>query len=215
MAPKAPREVAGLGRPETPDEKLARIAQSRAERRSRQTIKNLVWSMLASLGVVVLLVLVVARPDDNLVQPVEWTSVAEKATVDLSASVVQPALPEGWSANRAEVTNEPGTGGVWSLGLITDDRAYVFLDQGFQADASWVAGRTQLSRPTGDVTLTLPGGSAVLLEEYDRQEVDPGGNYAYLLVLTLEDSTIVLGGSDAESVTELARAVVETLPETP
>lgn len=215
MSPKAPREVAGLGRPETPDERSARIAKTRAERRSRQTVKNLIWSMLASLGVVIVLVLVVARPDDNLVQPVEWTSVAEKAKEDLSPSVVQPTLPEGWSANRAEVTNEPGTGGVWSLGLISDDRAYVFLDQGFTADASWVAGRTQLSRATGEITVVSPRGQEVVFEEYDRREVDPGGNYAYLLVLALDDSTLVLGGSNAEAVTELASAVVPALEETP
>lgn len=215
MARKEPREVAGLGRPETPEETRARVDKARAERRSRQTIRNLVWSLLASLGVVVLLVLVVARPDQNLVQPVDWEQVAATASEELPGQVLTPALPAGWVSNRAEIETPPGTSGVWSLGLISDQRHYVFLDQGFAADAAWIAERTQLSPATGEVM--LPGGADTTLTwvEYDRQEVDAGGNYAYLLVLTLGDSIVVLGGSDAATVVELAAAVSALVEEAP
>lgn len=209
MAKKEPREVAGLGRPETPEETRARVEKARAERRSRQTIRNLVWSMLASLGVVVLLVLVVARPDQNLVQPVEWQEVATRASEELPGSVIEPQLPDGWFANRAEIETAPGTNGVWSLGLITADRHYVFLDQGFGADASWIAQRTQTSPPTGELVLFSESGAELTWTEYDRRDVDEGGNYAYLLVVTANDSVVVVGGSDAASVTELARRVTE------
>lgn len=215
MARKEPREVAGLGRPETPEETRARVEKARAERRSRQTIRNLVWSLLASLGVVVLLVLVVARPDQNLVQPVDWKQVAATATEELPGAALAPTLPSGWVSNRAEIEASPGTSGVWSLGLISDDRQYVFLDQGFGADPSWVAERTQLSPATGEVEVPGAEGSALTWVEYDRQGVDAGGNYAYLLVLTLEDSIVVLGGSDAATVVELAGAVSALVEEVP
>ena len=171
--------------------------------------------MLASLGVVVLLVLVVARPDENLVQPVDWEQVAATASEELPGKVVAPTLPAGWISNRAEIETPAGTAGVWSLGLISDDRQYVFLDQGFGADPAWVAERTQLSPATGEVEIPGGGDSSLTWIEYDRQGVDAGGNYAYLLVLTLEDSIVVLGGSDAATVMELAGVVSALVEEAP
>ncbi|MBT7802785.1 MAG: DUF4245 domain-containing protein, partial [Microbacteriaceae bacterium] len=76
MASQEPREVAGLGRPETPAEKHDRVTKARAERRARQTTRNLVWSLLTSLGIVALLIIVVVRPDNTLVESVDYHSVA-------------------------------------------------------------------------------------------------------------------------------------------
>ena len=78
MADKEPREVAGLGRPETPLEKNDRVQKARRERRARQTTRNLVWSLLTSLGVVALLIVVVVRPDTNLVEDIDWRVVGPR-----------------------------------------------------------------------------------------------------------------------------------------
>lgn len=206
MATKQPREVAGLGRPETPVETQARVAKSRAERRARQTFPNLVWSMAASLGVVALLIFVVVRPDDNLVPSVDWIDVATSASAQLPGEPIAPTLREGWSANRAEVSDEPGTSAVWSIGLLSPDAAFVFLDQGFDADARWIAERTRAGQVTADVALDGPEGSSILWSEYDRRDVDPGSIYSYVLVTTLEGFTLVVGGTSGAAVLEVARA---------
>jgi len=52
---------------ETPEEAAARKAEARRLRRQRQNTRNLVASIAASLGLVVFLVLVVARPDESIV----------------------------------------------------------------------------------------------------------------------------------------------------
>lgn len=211
MARKEPREVAGLGRPETPEETRERVSRARAERRARQTIRNLVWSMLASLGVVAVLVLVVARPDSNLVETINWSEVAQEAAGQLPDAPVSPVLVEGWTANRAEVSSAPGADAVWSIGLLSPDGAFVFLDQGFSADIRWVAERTRQARSTGTLTITTESGDALVWEEYDRRDTDPNGNYAYLLVTELDSSYVVLGGTSELAVLDVARAVSEFL----
>ena len=209
MAAKKPREVAGLGRPETPEETRERVAKARAERRARQTFPNLIWSMAASLGVVALLIFVVVRPDENLVPAVDWVEVATTAGAQLPAEPIAPDLPEGWSANRAEITEEPGTSQVWSVGLLSPDDAFVFVDQGFDADTSWVAERTQAAQVTAEIALEGESGSAILWSEYDRRDVDPGGIYSYLLVAEFDGFTVVVGGTAEDAVIEVARATGE------
>ena len=211
MAGKQPREVAGLGRPETPEESQARIAQARAERRGRQTMKNLAWSMLASLGVVAVLIFVVVRPDQSLVEPVDWRGVAREASVQLPAEPVVPELSEQWSANRAEISQAGGAATVWSVGFISRHQGFVFIDQGFGTDSSWLGLRTRQALPTNQVVLHGEGSQGILFREYDRRANDPEGNYAYLLVYTGDHTTIVIGGTNKDAVTEIAQAVAEFL----
>jgi hypothetical protein len=45
------RVVAELGRPETPAETAARKAESSRLHRQRQTVNNLVYSLIATLGI--------------------------------------------------------------------------------------------------------------------------------------------------------------------
>jgi len=211
VARKQPPEVAGLGRPETPEESQARIAQARAERRGRQTMKNLAWSMLASLGVVALLIFVVVRPDHSLVEPVDWRGVAFEASSQLPAEPVVPELSQQWNANRAEISQVGTTASVWSVGLISDQQGFVFIDQGFGTDSSWLGLRTRQATPTNEVTLGDEGAPGILFQEYDRRANDPQGNYAYLLVHTADQTTIVIGGTSKDAVTEIAQAVAEFL----
>jgi hypothetical protein len=58
---KPPRVVAELGRPETPEETAARKAENSRKHRAKQTINNLVLSLLVSLGLVLVIFLMVPR----------------------------------------------------------------------------------------------------------------------------------------------------------
>ncbi|MDP4971913.1 MAG: DUF4245 family protein, partial [Pontimonas sp.] len=103
--------------PEDPEDKAARLAKARAERKARQNMRNLVWSMLASLGVVALLVIVVVRPDTDLVQQIDWREVAEQSADQLPGDPVTPMLSDLWTSNRAEVTTQTGSEVTWSICL--------------------------------------------------------------------------------------------------
>jgi hypothetical protein len=211
MAGKAPREVAGLGRPETPREKSERVATARAERKARQNTRNLVWSLLASLGVVALLVILVVRPDTNLVDEVDWVDIAAEAKDQLPGEPIVPMLSDLWSSNRAEITSEAGSTATWSIGLLGPERSYVFVDQGFDADVLWLAERTVRSESTGSVTFGYGPPNELVWKEYDRREQDPTGNNAYVVVLESETFTLVVGGTDERGVREVANDITYQL----
>jgi hypothetical protein len=198
--------------PEDPEAKAARVAKARAERKARQNMRNLIWSLLASLGVVALLVIVVVRPDTNLVQEIDWQDIAAQSADQLPGEPVSPRLSELWTSNRAEVTKEPGADVTWSIGLLGPEDSYVFVDQGFGANDAWVALRVEQSRSTGDVLLGYAP-NQVQWTEYDRQDVDSDGLNAYVVVLKQEGSIVVVGGTNARGVTEVANEVSWQLAE--
>lgn len=202
MADKEPREVAGLGRPETPLEKNDRVQKARRERRARQTTRNLVWSLLTSLGVVALLIVVVVRPDTNLVEDIDWRVVAQESAGSLPGEPLYPRLYDLWSSNRAEIVNEPGADIVWSIGLLGPENSYVAFDQGFGADATWVAGKVEQSPPSGSVELGY-GTNTLEWIEYDRSAADEGANNAYVLVLEQEEFILVVAGTSKRAVAQI------------
>lgn len=202
MADKEPREVAGLGRPETPLEKNDRVQKARRERRARQTTRNLVWSLLTSLGVVALLIVVVVRPDTNLVQDIDWRAVAQESAGSLPGQPLYPGLYDLWSSNRAEIVNEPGADIVWSIGLLGPENSYVAFDQGFGADATWVAGKVEQSPSSGSVELGY-GVNTLEWIEYDRTAADEGANNAYVLVLEQEGFILVVAGTSKRAVAQI------------
>jgi hypothetical protein len=211
---KPPREVAGLGRPETPQERQERVAAARLERRARANMRNLVWSLLASLGVVALLVIVVVRPDTNLVETVDWVAIADEAEAQLPSPPITPMLSELWSANRAEISTEPGALATWSIGLLGPEQSYVFVDQGFGADSLWLSSRTEQSNSTGTVTFGYGAPNELVWQEYDRRDQDPSGIRSYVVAITTEQSTIVVGGTDERGVREVANEISNQLTTT-
>lgn len=187
--------VAELGRAETPDEIAERKAAASAKRRSNQTAVNLVLALLASLGVVALVVLVVVRPTSMDREPIDYAAVAADAQGAVDVALVVPELPDDWSANRAElVTNESDGIDSWQIGLLTPGAQYIELVQGIRADPRWVSERTENSEAADRVTI----GDRVWTV-YDRRDVQDPGNLAYALTTVDADSTIVLGGTASEA----------------
>jgi hypothetical protein len=200
--------VAELGRPETPEEIAERKAAASAKRRSNQTAINLVLALLASLGVVALVILVVVRPTAIDREPVDYAAVAADAQQAVDVSLIVPALPDGWTANRAELVTGTGDGiDSWQIGLLTPGEQYIGFVQGIRVDERWVSEQTANAEPTDTVTV---GGH--VWQVYDRRDVQDPGNLAYALTTVSGDSTVVLGGtaSDAEFET-LAAAVGDEL----
>jgi len=202
--------VAELGRPETPDEIADRKAEASARRRSNQTTLNLVLALLASLAVVALIYLVVVRPQSVEREPIDYAAVAADAQSDFDVPLAVPALPDGWSANRAEPV-AGGADGVqsWQIGFLTPSGQYIELAQGVDANSTWVSEKTARTEATdtvliGDTDWTV----------YDRRDVEDPGNVAYALVSQFTRSTVVLSGTgtDAEFAT-LAESVSAELTE--
>lgn len=200
--------VAELGRAETPAETAERKAAASARRRSSQTALNLFIAVLASFVVVAFLYMVVVRPDRGpLYAPVDYLATAHDAGSAVEQPVVAPPLPEGWSANLAELTTGSDGVTVWRIGFTTPEGAYLEIAQGIDANASWVADRVRDAR-AGDV-VRIEG---LDWTSYDRRGVTDPGNVAYALVTTVDASTIVLAGTaDEPEFTFLATAIAKEL----
>lgn len=178
-----------------PDQEAApTVAERRAARRANQTTFNLVLALLASLGIVLLLVVVVVRPE---VEPrtVDFRAVGADAQTAVEEALAVPDLPADWRANRAELVSDPADGVTrWAIGFLTPGGAYIGLVQGIEANDSWLAGEVRSARAEGTERI---GG--LTWDRYDRRDVDDPGNVEFALVTTTGASTIVLGGTATEA----------------
>ena len=98
--------------------------------------------------------------------------------------------------------NEPGADIVWSIGLLGPENSYVAFDQGFGADATWVAGKVEQSPSSGSVELGY-GMNTLEWTEYDRTAADEGANNAYVLVLEQEEFILVVAGTSKRAVAQI------------
>ena len=206
--PEEPPVVAELGRPETPDEKAARVAEARRRRRSNQTAKNLALSIAASLGIVLFLVLVVVRPDPAPLV-IDHLAAASEAEQSLGETVAAPIVPPTWVANRAELA---GSGGVdeWTIGFITADETFIGLVQGFDANPTWLRDTLRDAGDGDEIDI-----AGLTWQRFDRRGVDGVGLREYALVTETGSSTIVLYGTAVDAdFALLATAVAADLPAT-
>ncbi|MGX5696309.1 DUF4245 domain-containing protein [Agromyces soli] len=214
MAVRAPRVVAELGRPETPEETAARKAENSRKHRQRQTLKNLVLALAASLGVMLVIVLLVPRSSTPLDRDVDVAAVAAQAQAGFSDELAAPELPAGWRANAAEVRSSTADEvTAWYVGYLTPGDEYIGMYQAAGANPSWVS--TQLAR-------TLPTGSTAVdgidWTVYDNRESDADdlGNAKYGLVAETGGQTVVLvGTASPEEFAELAAALAPTIQGSP
>lgn len=204
------RVVAELGRPETPQETAARKAESSRLHRQRQTVNNLVYSLLATLGIVLVIVLMVPRNNPGTVgKPVDWKSVAAQGAGSEPDPLLSPDLPSGWTANAAELRSGASDGiDDWHIGFISPSKQYVGLDQGFKANDTWTANQLQDVRATGSTTI-----DGVRWVVYDnRAGQSQNNNITYGLVATHGESTVVLSGTaKAAEFDTVARALAPQL----
>lgn len=208
---KTPPIVAELGRPETPEETSARKAETSRKHRASQTVVNLIWALVASLGVLLLAVLVVVRPDPPTPDPIDYQAIGEAFEGTVDTPLAAPALPQGWTANKAELQT---IGGVrtWYVGFVTPSGQFIALNQGIAANPTWL---DNLITPSDRPTLTNTGVEvleATSWTVYDNRTGEDAGNYAYALSAEFSESTVVLyGTADANEFRTLATAITEEL----
>jgi len=194
MASKNDRPiVAELGRPETPDETAARKAETSRLHRANQTTLNLVAALVVCLGVVLLIVLVVVRPDPEPREPIDYTAIAQQAQPGIGEPLIRPALPDGWSANSAKIQTTSGVTS-WYIGLITPSTQFIGVRQGIDANPTWLANQLEFSQVSGAIAI-----DGVTWQLYDNRDRDDTGNLAYVMTAEHGDSTIVLFGTAPDS----------------
>lgn len=182
--------VAELGRAETPLETAARKAESSRKHRANQTLRNLVLALVASLGAVLVLVLVVVRPEAPPRTTVDYRQHADTSQVQAGQVLAAPPLPAGWSANHDNLSTGSDSVVSWSIGFITPSGQYIELVQGIKANPTWVAGQLNNRRVSGQSVIAGQSWSV-----YDHRNEPDQGNYAYSLSTVLGTNSIVLHGT--------------------
>lgn len=206
---REPRVVAELGRPETPEETAARKAESARKHRQRQTTKNLVLALGASLILMLVIVLLVPRSDTPIERDIDVAAVAEQAQVTSDTPLAVPEVPSDWRANAAELRRSDADDiTAWYAGYLTPSNEYVGMYQGLDANPTWVA--EQLSRTLATGTTTIDG---IEWTVYDnRDSTDDVGNARYGLVTEAGDTTFVLiGTATTDEFETIATALTRTV----
>lgn len=204
-----PRIVAELGRPETPEETAARKAENSRKHRANQTTLNLVFALVACLGIVLYLVLVAVRPDQPAAEAVDYAATANQAQSDASEPLIVPALPPDWRANNASLTGESNDGQTWYVGFVTPKTQFVALNQAIDAPDAWLDDRLGSAKQTGETTI-----AGITWAVFDRRDQKDAGNFAYSLETTRGSTIILLHGTAEDAEFEaLATAVAAELPE--
>jgi hypothetical protein len=185
------RVVAELGRPETPEEAAQRKAQASRDRRARQTVNNLWYSLLATLGIVLVVVLLVPRSQAPIRGDVDYRKVAAQASASLSEPVLVPTVPTGWSSNAAELRTETADDVTeWYIGFLTPGNEFIGFSEGFDANATWLLGKVEGARETGSQEI---GG--LRWSVFDNRTAEDPGLAEYALATTVEGTAFVLYGS--------------------
>ena len=208
-AKRAPRIVAELGRPETPAETKTRLAENSRKYRSHKTVNNLILSLLATLGMVFVLVLLVPRSDAPQNRDVDFATVAAQVQPGLTDPLLVPALPSGWTANAAQ-WRLGGSDKIpsWYIGLITAKTEFIGLTQALGANPSWLADELKDAPVAGTVTI-----AGVTWDVYrNTAPEDDRGNFESALGTTAGDSTYLLvGTADDEEFAALAEVIAEQI----
>lgn len=197
---KPPAIVAELGRPETPEETAARRAEYSRKRRSSQTIPALVVALIASFGIVLFLIVVVVRPEPEPAPPVDYAAIA--ASADADVPLIVPALPPEWTANAARFAPRDEVP-TWYIGLVTPGTQFIALNQGIDANATWLDAVVDGVDVTGSTTI-----DGLTWSIHDNRAEQEAGNHAYALSTELEGSTLVLHGTAADAEFALLAAAI-------
>ena len=206
-APKEPRVVAELGRPETPEETAARKAENTRLHYSNQTTRNLVLSLIATLIVLFVFASVVVRHQPGNPKPTNWHSVAADAQPDAATTLADPDLPAAWTANNVSLSTGSDQISTWYIGFISPKEQFVGFKQGIDANATWVAQQLDEQTPTG-----VKDVDGVSWDVYDHRKDDDVGNLAYAMVATVGVNSLVLYGTASTSEIEtVATAVLEAV----
>lgn len=200
-----PRIVAGLGRPETPEETFARKAETSRKHRANQTLLNLVGATVASLVIVLFLVLVVVRPGTETQVTADYQTIAADAQTDASEPLLAPPLPDDWYSNSARLGTTSSVQ-TWYVGFVTPpspSAQFIALEQGIDANETWLSIATDGALATS--TTMIDGIDWTI---YDRRSSSDTGNYAYSMSAQIAGSAVVLHGTAPDADFELLAVAI-------
>ena len=167
------------------------MSDAAAQRRAKQTLNNLLLSLAATVGVMVLLVLAVPRDDSNRVQPVDYVAIAEQAAAETSEKLLIPTIPVDWYSNAARYRSSAQDGVAnWYVGFVGPNSEFLAMTQALDVNQTWIQLMLESNKPTGKVELA--GQSWQIFESV--RENNPPKSKDYMMVLEYDKNAVFVYG---------------------
>jgi hypothetical protein len=179
---------------------VARIREERASKRLRQTVRDMVISMLVVSGAVILLVAPWNRSAPDPVRVVDPTSVVDGARASESWPVLAPdGLPSAWRCTNARISIASDGQDVVHLGYLTPSTTSAALDQSATKALSFVRETTVDAQPSGTAQIdgvtwqkleTADGKRRAYVREADGATYVVSGGASWTDLTTFTDSLV-------------------------
>jgi hypothetical protein len=167
------------------------VSDAAAKRRARQTLINLLLSLGATIGVMLILILAVPRDDSNRVQAVDYKELAAQAASQAPGALLVPTIPVDWYSNSARFRSATQDGvATWYAGFVGPNSEFIALTQGFDVNQTWLQIQLEANKPTEEVVL---GDSTWQIFE-STKENNPQKSKDFLMVLEYESNTVLVYG---------------------
>lgn len=141
------------------------------------TALALIGAVIGCLGIVAFIILVVVRPDSAPPRTTDWRAVAAEAA---DPALLAPELPEGWTANYAELSSE-GDVQVWRIGFLSPTSGFVGMVEALESTDAWVA--EQLRDGAIGEPVRIGG---LTWATADRRDDPDAGNRAFTMVASFD-----------------------------
>jgi hypothetical protein len=167
------------------------VSDAAAKRRARQTLINLLLSLGATIGVMLVLILAVPRDDSNRVQAVDYKELAVQAASQAPGPLLVPAIPVDWYSNSARFRSATQDGvATWYAGFVGPNSEFIALTQGFDVNQTWLQIQLEANKPTEEVVL---GNSTWEIFE-STKENNPQKSKDFLMVLENDSNAVLVYG---------------------
>jgi hypothetical protein len=167
------------------------VSDTAAKRRARQTLINLLLSLGATIGVMLVLILAVPRDDSNRVQAVDYKELAVQAASQAPGPLLVPAIPVDWYSNSARFRSATQDGvATWYAGFVGPNSEFIALTQGFDVNQTWLQIQLEANKPTEEVIL---GNSTWEIFESTKQN-NPQKSKDFLMVLEYDSNAVLVYG---------------------
>ena len=171
------------------------MSDAAAKRRARQTLINLLLSLGATLGIVLVMVLIVPRDDSNRIPPVDYKALAQEASLCAPGELLVPEMPVDWTSNSARYKSAEQDGVAnWYVGLVGPKSEFLAFTQGFKVNQTWIALQLEATKPTGEIAIE---GETWKIYEATNPRV-PRKSKDYLLLLEYQGDAVLLYGLASE-----------------
>ena len=167
------------------------MSDAAAKRRARQTLINLLLSLGATIGVMLVLILSVPRDDSNRVQAIDYKEVASQASSEATGALLVPTLPVDWYSNAARYRSAAQDGvASWYVGFVGPNNEFIAMTQGFNVNQTWIQIQLEANKPTGEITL---GNQTWSIFETTKTNT-PAKSKDFLMLLEYQNHAVLVYG---------------------